>query len=131
MISIPWKFVGIGVVAVTGVLLFSYITVLQLKLDNLSTENKYLAQSLKDCHSNNNNLAGKLKDLGDEVDKFRLFADKRLKEREKDLEKAKREADKSRDRASDLISRLPTPGENACTSADKLINEEILKNETR
>ena len=131
MMVIPWKFVGIGVVAVSGVILFSYVTVLQMKIDNLRTENKYLAQNFKDCQRNNNNLTGKIKDLGDEVDKFKLFADKRLKEREKELEKAKKEADKLRNRARGLISRLPEPGENVCTGADKLINEEILKNETR
>lgn len=114
-------FVLLAVIAITVV----YINMLRLQIDNLKTENKYLAQNYSLCQNSNKKLLDQIEEQNKEVDKFKKDAERRLKERTAELEKAKKESNYYRNRANKLISVLPDPNVSACKSAEDLINKEL------
>jgi chromosome segregation ATPase len=127
MYGLSWKLIGILAVVAAIVSTFVYITVLRLKLDNLTAENKHLMEKVSNCQNDNKSMVNKFEELNREIEKFKSAADNRLKEREAELARAKKEAQILRDRAGGIISKQPTPGANLCTAANDLINEEIVK----
>lgn len=131
MIPLPfsWKIALLAIIAIAGIGLFSYITILRMEIQTLTTENKRLGQQYELCQKDNERLASSIKEQNAEVEKFKNAADKRLKERQQELDRVKQEAKSLKDRAAGLISVLPPRDTDLCVAANDLINEEIKRNE--